>query len=124
MQERLRFLCDLPEYSIEQPFDLYGYPEQSSETQTNCKFEDKPVNVYDIRNNFEPSIESHGFMRYKHQSRCDLDPKHWETVAASSDVVTEYLNETVDLVRTLFQPVDVICFDWRVRLQVHIVWNY
>lgn len=41
MQDNLQFLCDLPLYDTDQPYELYGFPEQQSDTRTNCRFEVK-----------------------------------------------------------------------------------
>lgn len=117
MQDLLQFLQDLPIYKHEQPYDLYGYPEQQSETQTNCEFENKAVTVIDAREGIPPTIETHGFMYFQHQSSCELDAKHFETVGGENKVVVEYLAETIDLVQRMLNAVDVICFDWRVRSQ-------
>jgi len=114
MQNFLQFLQDLPVYKREQPFDLYGYPEQQADTQTNCQFETKAVTVTDARENITPTIETHGFMYLKHESSCELHAKHFEAVGGDNKMVMEYLCETVDLVQRLFNAVDVICFDWRV----------
>jgi hypothetical protein len=111
VRETLRFLRNLPVYSNEKPFGVDDIP---SGTHTNCKFEELRCDVFDIRGHLEPSIAAHGFMLHKHQSRCDLDPKQWEMATDSSPIVGRYLKETSDLVRELFQAVDVISLDWKV----------
>ncbi|KAF2810716.1 uncharacterized protein BDZ99DRAFT_462061 [Mytilinidion resinicola] len=115
MQDVLKFLCKLPLYESVQPYDLYGYPEQQAETQSNCQFEAKPVSTRDIRELGNTTIETHGFTYFHHESKCDLNSKHFEEVKADKTVVQEYLYETIDMVRKKLDAVDVICFDWRFR---------
>lgn len=47
-------------------------------------------------------------MFLKHESRCELAAHHWEEAHNGSKVAMEYLTETVDLVRDLFDAKDVI----------------
>ncbi|KAF2181560.1 hypothetical protein K469DRAFT_692027 [Zopfia rhizophila CBS 207.26] len=114
MLDNLQYLCDLPVYKSEQPYELYGFPEKQSTTHTNCEFESKPVSVTDVRN-VSTALETHGFMYLRHVSECELDAKHFETVGGDQSVVESYLCETIELVRGVFEAVDVVCFDWRFR---------
>ncbi len=114
MKDRLQFLCNLPLYQDEQPFELYGFPEQQSDTRTNCKFESKDVDVTDARLVGDIAIAKHGFTIVQHKSACGLEAKHLEAVGGDKAVLVQYLEETISLVKGMFAPVDVICFDWRV----------
>ena len=114
MKDSLQFLCNLPIYQEEQPFELYGFPKQQSDTRTNCKFESKDVGVTDARLVDDIAIASSGFAFVKHKSACPLEAKHFEEVGGDNTILMQYLEETIDLVKDMFKPVDVICFDWRV----------
>lgn len=114
MKDNLQFLCDLSVYQDEQPFELYGFPEQQSDTRTNCKFESRDVEVTDARLLDDITIASYGFAFVKHKSACPLEADHFETVGGDKTVLMQYLEETIGLVKDMFTPVDVICFDWRV----------
>jgi hypothetical protein len=122
MQDSLQFIRELPLYQREQPYELYGYPEEQFESQTNCKFETKYVDAKDCRRHDDVSIEKHGFMFKSHPSACPLDAKYFETVGGDQSVVRQYLEETIELIRETFKPVDVICFDWRVS-HLHRHWK-
>ncbi|KAF9769846.1 hypothetical protein IL306_012659 [Fusarium sp. DS 682] len=115
MKDNLQFLCNLPIYKHEQPFELYGFPEQQCDVRTNCKFESKDVNVTDARLVRDLDITSYGFTFLKHKSACPLESKHFETVGGETTVLKQYLEETIELVKDMFTPLDVICFDWRFR---------
>ena len=115
MKDNLTFLCNLPIYQDEQPFELYGFPEQQSDTRTNCQFEAKDIDVTDARLSNDITIASHGFVFVKHNSACPLEAKYFETVGGDKTVLTQYLEETISFVKDMFRPVDVICFDWRVK---------
>ncbi|GAW19497.1 hypothetical protein ANO14919_089840 [Xylariales sp. No.14919] len=113
MKNHLQYLCDIPVYQEEQPYELYGFPESQSRTSTDCKFETKEVDVTDCRDLEGVTIQTHGFMFMEHKSAFSLEARHFETVNGDSTVLIGYLNETIQLVKELLDPVDVICFDWR-----------
>ncbi|KAI0182242.1 hypothetical protein EV127DRAFT_493346 [Xylaria flabelliformis] len=115
MIDHLQYLCDLPIYREEQPYELYGFPEIQSKTRTNCDFETKEVTVTDCRDAKGITLQGHGFMFLKHESAFSLEAKYLETVDDDTTILMGYLEETTQLVRKLLKPADVICFDWRFR---------
>lgn len=115
MHDTLQFLCELPVYKEEQPYELYGFPEQQSEKRTNCIFEAKAVTVADVRNmNDAPQLEEHGFKFIQHISSCRPEASHFETVGGDKTIQLAYLEETIALVQHELKATKVICFDWRV----------
>jgi hypothetical protein len=118
----LRFALDLPVFENEVPYELFGYPLPTSDRITNIDFETiEGINITDVRElEIEPSLETTGFKYIKHKSRCTLEPKYFESAGTSiggNPVVLDYLDETIDLVKSELNTEKVICFDWRVRLQ-------
>ncbi|KAK0721255.1 hypothetical protein B0T21DRAFT_373274 [Apiosordaria backusii] len=115
MKDSLKFLCELPIYQKEQPYQLVGYPDQEATSKgENCVFEVKEIDVRDAREH-SVTIDSHGFAFFHFKSSCELAVKHFETVGGDNTVLAQYLEETVEFVRSTYNPVDVICFDWRLR---------
>lgn len=118
MRDVLQFLADLPLYQLEQPYELYGFPDKESQKRTNCKFESKSVEVIDIREletNEKPKLLHQGFQLLRHVSQCPLQAKHFETVGGDKSVQMAYLEETIALVQRELNASKVVCFDWRVR---------
>ena len=115
MRDNLQFLCDLPIYKDEQPYELYGFPEKESDKQTNCNMETRTVTVLNVRDMAEAlDIEEHGFKFIQHASNCDLEPTHFEVVGGDQRELMAYLDESIELVRSELHATKVICFDWRV----------
>ncbi|KAL2131081.1 hypothetical protein VTI74DRAFT_5577 [Chaetomium olivicolor] len=114
MKDNLRFLCELPIYQEEQPYQLFGFPEQDSIACENCEFEAKDVEVADARE-CEVTIAEHGFTFVCFKSACPLVARHFETVGGDPTVLMQYLEETIGFARAIFKPLDVVCFDWRFR---------
>lgn len=119
MRDSLKFLCELPIYQEEQPYQLVGYPDQEATPQgENCVFEAKEIDVRNAREH-PVTLQTHGFAFFQFKSGCELAARHFETVGGDNSILTKYLDETVEFVRNMFKPVDVICFDWRVSLAEH-----
>ena len=112
----LNFLSDLPIYKTEQPYELYGFPEQTSELQTNCRFDNvKDVVIHDVRDRMDEfTLDGAGFTFIRHTSQCELKAEHFETAPEGNDVVTAYLEETMNLVKGYLGADHIVCFDWRV----------
>lgn len=113
MKDNIQFLRELPLYQEEQPYQLYGFPDQNPLARENCEFEAKDVEVIDVREH-PVTIPDHGFAFLRFKSSCELEAKHFETVGGDPTVRTQYLEETIDFVRNMFKPLDIVCFDWRV----------
>ncbi|KAK4664161.1 uncharacterized protein QC763_0083050 [Podospora pseudopauciseta] len=115
MRDSLKFLCELPIYQEEQPYQLVGYADQEATPQgENCVFEAKEIDVQDAREH-PVTLQTHGFAFFQFKSGCELAARHFETVGGDNSILTKYLDETVEFVRKMFKPVDIICFDWRLR---------
>ena len=116
MLTTLNFLSALPVYANEQPYELYGFPETTSELQTNCIFDTvENVVVHDARDRMkEFTLDGTGFTWLKHTSQCPLKAEYFETAPAGNDVVTSYLLETMDVVKRYLGANHAVCFDWRV----------
>lgn len=113
MKDNLQFLSELPIYQQEQPYQLFGFANQDSIASENCEFEAKDIEVADARE-CKVSIADHGFTFARFRSACPLAAKHFETVGGDKTVVMDYLRETIDFARTMFKPLDIVCYDWRV----------
>ncbi|KAK3364322.1 hypothetical protein B0T25DRAFT_61125 [Lasiosphaeria hispida] len=114
MKDNIQFLRELPIYQEEQPYQLYGFPNQDSLARENCEFEAVDVEVIDTREH-PVTIQDHGFAFVRFKSACDLNAKHFETVGGDPTTLMQYLEETIGFIRNMFEPLDVVCFDWRFR---------
>jgi hypothetical protein len=112
MKDNLQFLYELPIYQEEQPYQLIGFANQGSIASENCEFEARDIEVADARE-CKVTIADHGFTFAHFKSACPLAAKHFETIGGDKTVVMDYLKETIDFARTMFNPLDIVCYDWR-----------
>ena len=118
MNTTLKFCSDLPILDVEQPYELFGYPSLDSGKITNCEYEViDNIQVDDIRKEaIQPDLDATGFAFLKHCSRMQLKAADFESAGNDLDnpAVTDYLKETISLVKQKLKTDQVFCFDWRV----------
>lgn len=113
----LKFLKELPLYDATKPYKLHGFPELSNELQSNCVFQEfGDVLVEDVRDATDKCrIEDDGFEFVRAPTRSALSPQVFEQdTVDGNDVVQDYVEETMGLVRERFNADYVITIDWRV----------
>lgn len=113
----LSYLKKLPIYESVKPYQLHGFTELSKEQQTNCVFEElTDVVAEDLRDARDDCrIEKEGFEFRKVPTRCALNPQIFEREAPDfNEIVQDYLQETMEVVRERFNACGVVTIDWRV----------
>jgi len=119
MLTSVTFLDELPCYETQKPYKLYIKPEDLSLPATNCEYITRhDVQVNDARGREQDfNLKDQGFMFHKHSTRCNLKAEIFEQ--GNEAAIVEYLEETIRLVKDTLKVERVVCFDWRVRYQVH-----
>lgn len=114
MTATLKYLADLPLYRVEKPYSLYGFPEDVT-PKSNCEFEIRSdITVQNARGREKDfTLEGCGFEFHTTPSKCRLTAKVFEN-QSERNTVWQYLNETIDHVRSQLKADKVLCFDWRV----------
>ncbi|KAL8742784.1 MAG: hypothetical protein Q9190_004792 [Brigantiaea leucoxantha] len=115
MQFTMKFLKELSIYETVQPYKLHGFPDLSVEQQTNCVFEEiEHVVAEDVRGSENKGrIEEEGFEFTKVPTRCALSAEVFERDSLDN-IVRDYIQETMDLVRERLNARFVVTIDWRV----------
>jgi hypothetical protein len=113
IQTTIDFLADLPLYEEEKPYYLHASAAADDRLDvvkiTNIEWDTKPVTVHSMRDNPDLDFEKNGFCYVKHESKCPPHP------AMGLDHVERYRQESEALLRDLFQPEFVLCYDYKVR---------
>jgi hypothetical protein len=116
----MKFLKELPLYKDVQPYKLHGFSEPSEEQQTNCVFEEiKDVVAEDLRGSGKTcSLEVEGFEFMKAPISCSLSAEVFERDGLdTNDILRDYIQETMDLVKERLRAPIVVTIDWRVTYQ-------
>ncbi|KAJ8132087.1 hypothetical protein O1611_g1535 [Lasiodiplodia mahajangana] len=126
----LKFLKRLSLYDQVQPYRLHGFPELSDEQQTNCVYENiECTNVQDIRNIQDgssiPHLSQAGFEFFSAPSKCSLSATVFESDAADANaIVNDYIQETMELVKSRLCATSVVTIDWRFRRDDNMSFPY
>jgi hypothetical protein len=120
MLATLGFLADLPLYKNEQPYQIVGF--QHHDNKSNGVFHNKEISAQDARDKIQEfKLKEHGFQFVKHALRVMLTSEDIESgVQEHNTVVSTYIQETTELVRTILGASKAICFDWRVRNHIFL----
>jgi hypothetical protein len=116
----MKFLKEIPLYKDVQPYKLHGFSEVSEEQQTNCVFEEiKDVVAEDLRDSGKKcSLEAEGFEFMKAPISCSLSAEVFERDGLdTNNIVRDYIQETMDLVKERLRAHIVVTIDWRVTYQ-------
>lgn len=110
----LHHLVDASVYQSEKPYELW-LPTAPEIPRTNCIFEPYEVLLTNVRSTPEqkPSIEKEGFCYIEHCSRYADDILN-HTGEQGSQIISRYLEEAAELVRTHLRADIVFVNDWRV----------
>jgi hypothetical protein len=113
----MKFLKELPIYEVVQPYKLHGFPELSLEQQTNCVYEEiKDVVAEDLRDSkYKCRFENEGFEFMKAPTGCALSAEVFERDNLDvNNIVQDYIQETINVVRERLDARFVLAIDWRV----------
>jgi hypothetical protein len=115
----MRFAKNLEIFKTETPYELFGYPDGTSNRITNCEYVTvNDIKVRDVRTTpRDYGLDTTGFKYIRHRSACDLKSEDFEAAGSTLDnnpAVLTYLDETISLVKQELGCDNVICFDWRV----------
>lgn len=114
-QAYVQFLKWTPLYEAEKPFQIFGDILEESEDQrkTNLTWEEKRIQVHDIRHNAHSfHLDSHGFTVCQLPRFTELTDK--KTITGEYiPAIEKMLQKELDEVGTVF------VFDWRVRRTTH-----
>ncbi|KAK0726507.1 hypothetical protein B0T21DRAFT_413836 [Apiosordaria backusii] len=117
MRATLRFLADLPVYDEEQPYTLYGFPEDVG-PKTNCVYEDVPgIEINDLRHSSTTEqflLPACGFQLHRQPSASRLRADMFEDFRNRPEVGA-YLEETTHLAMQALNAPRALCIDWRFR---------
>jgi hypothetical protein len=111
----LTYLSDLPVYENEKLFEIWADNAPTELPRTNTEFtEHGDVLIEDLRYRpIQPDLDSTGFTFLKHESACL--PRAEDMLAAEpTEMLYQYLEEVIELIKELLQADKVLCFDWRV----------
>jgi hypothetical protein len=112
---RVKFIQWQELYEYEKPFQIFIDPPKGAKDQrtTNLIYEDRTINVVDIRGEESTySLDDHGFTYRHHESTFDDFEKR-------DAVETEYLPEMERVLKSEVDGVDkVYFFDWRVNCTI------
>lgn len=107
-QASMNFIADLPLYKTEKPYNCQAKQLPGGEV-SNLVFETRTgVPVQDVRGSeHDFTLQEHGFTFIDHDSTVKGD-------VGSTEFLYAYLEETVDLIRNLYNTDKVTCYDLRV----------
>ncbi|KAI1276950.1 hypothetical protein F5Y07DRAFT_388773 [Xylaria sp. FL0933] len=111
----LRFLKPNPRFRFEKPFNvMFPGPLPNNAPKTNQEWETHEVPIYDVRERrSEFTMEKNGF------AWIDAPSKAMQNAELDSETFMKlYVDETVELLETTFQPDRIVCYDYRLRKNV------
>lgn len=117
MQFTLKFLKEPPLYNTVQPYNLHGFFDLGEAQQTNCVYETvDEVTAQDIRLIEEsPQLGREGFEAISAPTRCTISAEVFENDSAGmNEILADFLQETMDLVKSKFNADSIVTIDWRV----------
>ena len=117
MLMNLSFLSDIPLYDMEKPYTLFMQPQEAIK-QSNCVFFDQNcIPVKDLRGHeHSVTLEKNGFTFLRHTSRLTPSSHAFQSTRSGDPFVKNYLEETMQLIKSYVEADRVLCFDWRVSL--------
>jgi hypothetical protein len=113
----MKFLKELETYKRNKSYKLHGFPDVSVELQSNCVFEEiEDVVAEDLRDSRDKChFEEEGFEFVKAPTRCALSAEVFEGDDLDlNDIVRDYIQETMDLVKERLGARSVLTINWRV----------
>jgi hypothetical protein len=113
----MKFLKELETYKRNKPYKLHGFPDVSVELQSNCVFEEvEDVVAEDLRDSRDKChFEEEGFEFVKAPTHYTLSAKVFKGDDPNlNDIVRDYTQETMDLVKERLGARSVLTIDWRV----------
>ena len=111
----LSFLSDIPLYDIEKPYTLFNLPQEAIKP-SNCVFFDQDcIPVKDLRGHeHSVTLEKNGFTFLRYTSRLTPSSYAFQSTRSDDPFVKNYLEETMQLIKSHVKADRVLCFDWRV----------
>ncbi|MCJ1359551.1 MAG: hypothetical protein MMC33_009553 [Icmadophila ericetorum] len=119
----LIFLANIPLYEYEKPYLVLLPPSKDatidpSIPRENLQWENHIIDITDIRGQDEFSIDRCGFQVLQHASKITTLP---QIHGVSVEDVEAYKTETAALLKEKLGAVHVVCYDFRLRMNVEMV---